>query len=78
MCHPEFTVTIKVKGDFPSAVELKMIRKFDATVAEIPAIELKKRICNNEGIHHIYGLIKPYFSDVVNALDKHEISYIVE
>ncbi|MDE1465557.1 hypothetical protein [Spartinivicinus poritis] len=77
MCHPEFTIVIRIKGDFPSVAELKMIRKLDETVADVPIVELKKRICN-EGVHHIDGLIKLYLNVVVNELDKYEISYLVE
>ncbi|MCX4029140.1 hypothetical protein H0A36_17235 [Endozoicomonas sp. SM1973] len=36
MSHLEFTIVIKIKSDDPSVAELKMIRKFDETVAEVP------------------------------------------
>ncbi len=77
MSHPEFTVTIKIKGEFPSAIELKAIRKFDSEISDVSVSELKKTIHAN-GIHQIHRLIKPYVNAVLSELDSNEIEYTIK
>lgn len=77
MSHPEFTVTIKIKGEFPSLLELKVIRKFDASISNVSVSELKKTIQTN-GAHQIHGLVKPYVNTVLSELDSNEIEYTIK